>query len=56
MMRVVLDNKRGLPPLPLTKLLKCLNRLKVATVLSGQPYQRLIELLLAWSLREILRG
>jgi hypothetical protein len=60
-MRVVLDTphrrfKRGLPPLPLMKLLKCLNRLKEVAVPSGQLYQRLIDLLLTWCLRRIPRG
>jgi hypothetical protein len=60
-MRVVLDTphrrfKRGLPHLPLMKLLKRLNRPKEVAVPSGQLYQRLIDLLLTWCLRRIPRG
>jgi hypothetical protein len=60
-MRVVLDTphrkyKRELSPLPLTKPLKRLNRLKIVAVLSRPPYQRLAELLLAWSLGGIPGG
>jgi hypothetical protein len=59
-MTTVLDTphwqfKRGLPLLPLMKLLKCLNRPKTVAVPSGQLYQRLIDLLLTWCLRRIPR-